>query len=159
MKTNLYKKYINVLLVEDEQAVAFPIQQILSDQHMEVCWVNSGKKALELLKQESFDLMVLDVSLQDMSGFELQQHMLKEQFNSLPIIYMSGVHMDCKSMCSGYDFGGVDYLLKPVDPNVLIRKIQLACATSKQIQELEYIVNEKSSLEETLFDLAEQNLD
>ena len=159
MKLNVSKHCVKILLVEDEEAVAFPIQQILSEHHMDVCWVDTGEKALERLKQESFDLMVLDVSLKDMSGFELQQYIIKENLEVLPIIYMSGLHIDCKDMCRGYDFGGVDYLLKPVEPKVLIRKIQAACATSKHIHELEYIVNEKSSLEEALFDLAKLDLD
>lgn len=104
---------MKVLIVDDDpKAMAFARARLMKEE-LEVLCVDGGKNALEAVRQNRPDLVLLDVEMPDMSGFEVCR-MLKEdiELSSIPIIFLTAAD-DNESRIRGLDLGAVDYVTKP----------------------------------------------
>ena len=112
---------IRVLLVDDEDDFRTTLAKRLRKRELEVAEAESGMSALNLLKQGSFDVVVLDVRMQGMDGIETLKQ-IKTINPQVEVIMLTG-HASVESGIEGMRLGAFDYLMKPCDINDLINKI------------------------------------
>jgi two-component system sensor histidine kinase/response regulator len=113
-----------VLAVDDRRENLAVIAEILSKLGADVVLASSGRDALAMLKEDVFAVMLLDVSMPEMDGYEVARHM-RESGSHVPVILLTGVDRDERCLLKGYDAGVVDFLFKPISPTVVRHKVQV----------------------------------
>src|SRR6201986_3918970 len=131
---------VNVLLVDDQPARLLTYESILSELGQNLISARSGLEALEKLMKDEVAVVLLDVSMPDMDGFEaatlIHQH---PRFEKTPIIFVTGVHVSELDRLKGYKVGAVDYVSIPVVPEILRSKVTVLIelyTKRRQLQEL-----------------------
>jgi signal transduction histidine kinase len=129
---------VNVLLVDDQPARLLTYESILSELGQNLVSANSGLEALEKLMKDEFAVVLLDVSMPDMDGFEaatlIHQH---PRFEKTPIIFVTGVHISELDRLKGYKVGAVDYVSIPVVPEILRSKVAVLVELHLKRRELQ----------------------
>ena len=115
---------IEILLVDDEPRNLDALEAILSDPGYRLIRAGDAEKALRLLLEHDVAAIVLDIKMPGISGFELAQ-LIKgtKRFRQIPIVFLTAYHVDDTDIVAGYGAGAVDYLTKPVNPQILRHKI------------------------------------
>ena len=115
-----------ILLVDDRAENLFALEAILSSLDQELVFVRSGEAAVEAVLADEFAVILLDVVMPGMDGFETSAR-IKERgrIPDVPIIFLTAAGMDPDLAFRGYAAGGVDYISKPFDPWVLRAKVSL----------------------------------
>ena len=115
---------VNILIVDDEPKNLAVLESVLDDPGYRLVRATSGEEALLALMADEFALLVLDVRMPGMTGFELAQ-MIKERKKTsrIPIIFLSAYYNEDQHILEGYVAGAVDFLQKPVNPAVLRSKV------------------------------------
>jgi two-component system CheB/CheR fusion protein len=118
------EKPINILIVDDEPKNLMVLESLLDDPTYRLVRAESADEALLALVVEEFALLILDVRMPGMSGFELAQ-MIKDRKKTakVPIIFLSAYYNEDQHVLDGYGMGAVDYLHKPVNPMILRSKV------------------------------------
>lgn len=111
-----------VLIVDDDEAVLTMLRKVMKSNNIQADTAKSGREALELLAHRQYDLMLLDVNMQGMDGFEVVQAVRARNLQ-LPIIIVSGRKEDYDTLY-GLDIGADDYLTKPFNPITLGAKVK-----------------------------------
>ena len=115
---------VNILLVDDQPARLLTYQSILSDLGQNLVLAHSGTDALDKLLREEFAVVLLDVSMPEMDGFEAAQLIhAHPRFEKTPIIFVTGIHVSELDRLRGYKAGAVDYVSIPVVPEILRSKV------------------------------------
>src|SRR3979409_1005227 len=115
---------VNVLLVDDQPARLLTYESILSELGQNLVSAHSGREALEKLMREEFAVVLLDVSMPGMDGFEAARLIHEHpRFEKTPIIFVSGVPGTDLDHLKGYKVGAVDYVPIPVVPEILRSKV------------------------------------
>ena len=129
---------VNVLLVDDQPARLLTYESILSELGQNLVRAGSGLEALEKLMKDEFAVVLLDVSMPDMDGFEaatlIHQH---PRFEKTPIIFVTGVHISELDRLKGYKVGAVDYVSIPVVPEILRGKVAVLIELYTKRRELQ----------------------
>ena len=127
----------NILLVDDRPDKALAMQTILSDLGQNVVKVNSGKEALRCLLERDFAVILLDVNMPGLDGFETA-HLIRQRksLEHTPIIFVTGISDTETHVSRGYSLGAVDYILTPVMPEVLRTKVSVFVELFKKNMEL-----------------------
>ncbi len=120
-------KSFKVLLIDDEAELIYTLAERLVIRGLDAVPATSGEKALQIMDQKEFDVVVLDVKMPGISGIDLMKEIKKKHPQS-KIILMTGRGSPEESV-KGFREGASDYLLKPVDINTLIDKMQKAMET------------------------------
>jgi len=125
---------MKVLIVDDNTKIMAIAEVHLKKEGLEVLCVEDGKSALESARQEKPDLILLDVDMPDMSGFEVCQ-ILKDdaELVMIPVVFLTAAD-DNESRVRGLDLGAVDYVTKPFDSFELRARVRAALRT-KQLQD------------------------
>ncbi|MCC6144653.1 MAG: two-component system response regulator CreB [Candidatus Hydrogenedentes bacterium] len=110
-----------ILVVEDEPAIADTIVYALRTEGFTVTWHTTGGEALEAIGTRSFDLMVLDVGLPDASGFDICREVRK--VSQLPIVFLTARAAEVDRIV-GLEIGGDDYMAKPFSPRELTARVR-----------------------------------
>jgi two-component system OmpR family response regulator len=113
---------VRVLLVDDEDDFRTTLANRLRKRKMEVAEAESGRSAINLLKQGTFDVVVLDVRMPGMDGIETLKE-IKRIDPQMEVIMLTG-HASVESGIEGMRLGAFDYLMKPCEINELLLKIQ-----------------------------------
>ncbi|MGE4239937.1 ATP-binding response regulator [Ramlibacter sp.] len=115
---------VNILIVDDEPKNLAVLETVLDDPGYRLVRATSGEEALLALMADEFAVLVLDVRMPGMSGFELAA-MVKERKKTsrIPIIFLTAYYNEDQHILEGYGTGAVDYLHKPVNPSVLRSKV------------------------------------
>lgn len=113
---------IRVLLVDDEEDFRQTLAKRMRKRKLEVMEAESGQAAIELLKPQKVDIVVLDVRMPGMDGLEALK-IIKEMSPLVEVIMLTG-HASVESGIEGMRLGAFDYLMKPCDINDLLLKIQ-----------------------------------
>lgn len=121
-----------VLIVDDDEIVRTMLYKVVRSNGIEADTASSGEEALVLAKPDAYDLILLDVNMDGMDGFEVIQH-LRNSGNKTPIIVVSGRKEDYDTLY-GLDIGADDYVTKPFNPIVLGAKVKALIRRSKSIQ-------------------------
>lgn len=131
------KKKVNILMVDDQPAKLLSYEVILSDLDENLIKATSGKEALEQLLKNDIAVVLLDVSMPELGGFELagmiRQH---PRFQQTAIIFISALHLTDRDRLAGYESGGVDYISVPVIPELLRAKVRLFAELHRQTWQL-----------------------
>jgi len=115
---------LRVLVVDDEADFLETIVMRLQRRKIDAYGVDGGKKALEIVENERFDVVVLDVLMPGMDGIETLK-LLKKRKPFIEVIILTG-HGSVESGIQGMQFGAFDYIMKPTDLDELLEKIQQA---------------------------------
>ncbi len=117
---------INILLVDDEPANLLVLETVLEDPGYRLVRAASGSQALLALMEQEFAVLVLDIRLPDMTGFELAAAIKQRRKTSgVPIIFLTAYYDKDQHALEGYETGAVDFLNKPVNPAVLKSKVSV----------------------------------
>ena len=116
---------IKILVVDDREDNLFSIETILENENYIIVKAHSGKAALKiLLTQHDFTLILMDVQMPDMSGFETADLIYqREKLKHIPIIFITAHNHNDEHVFEGYKLGAVDYIYKPINPELLRFKV------------------------------------
>ncbi len=115
---------VNILLVDDYPANLVALSAVLSDPIYNLIEAASGAEAVKIARQTEIALILLDVQMPDMDGFEVARAIRSDPLTKdIPIIFITAVYREEPSVREGYEAGGQDYLGKPFDPEVLKAKV------------------------------------
>ena len=115
-----------ILIVDDRPENILSLSSILKVHSFEVDTATSGEEALKKTLKTEYSLIILDVQMPMMDGFEVAEFLSgNNSTRDIPIIFLSAVNTDKKFITKGYSSGGIDYLTKPVDTDILILKIKI----------------------------------
>jgi len=117
-----------ILIVEDNELNMKLFVDILSFHKFETIKANDGEIAYDLIKKNEFDLIILDIQLPKLTGFELLEKLNKENFKIPPVIITSACAMDCDKQ-KAKEFGIEDYITKPIDINNFIKTVKQKLST------------------------------
>ncbi len=122
---NLDETYrMNILIVDDKPANLLALRKILVKPGLNIIEASSGNDALALVLEHDIALVLLDVQMPDMDGFEVAEIMRgNDETKNIPIIFVTAISIEQKYIFEGYDKGAVDYLFKPLDPDILQSKV------------------------------------
>jgi signal transduction histidine kinase len=136
-----------ILIVDDNQENIFSLKALLTLHSFEVDTASSGEEALKKILTHSYALIILDVQMPEMDGFEVAEAISGySKSKDIPIIFLSAINTHKKFVARGYTSGGIDYVTKPVDPDILLLKIKTFYRLSEQTRQL--MVMEKNLREE-----------
>ena len=126
-----------ILIVDDQKQNLTTMRLILAETHAELYTVSSGKEAIELVADNDFALILLDVQMPGMDGFETAEAMRSGNYVAgIPIIFITANSQDQQDIFQGYDSGAVDYLFKPVDLKILLSKVSFFLELDRKSKEL-----------------------
>lgn len=124
------RQNIKVLIADDEVEFASTLQTRLNLRKFKTMMTNSGKATLAALTEDQPDVLVLDLKMPDLDGLEVLAR-VKETYPAIQVIILTG-HGSFEAGREGMELGAFDYIMKPVDLNLLISKIEEACQTSNE---------------------------
>ncbi|MBW4520042.1 MAG: response regulator [Scytolyngbya sp. HA4215-MV1] len=129
---------VNILLVDDHNENLVALEAVLSIMEQNLVKARSGEEALRCLLSQDFAVILLDVQMPDIDGFETA-HLIRQRPRSqhTPIIFITGFSTSEMWQMKGYALGAVDYLLKPIDPAILISKVTVFVELFKKTAEVQ----------------------
>lgn len=140
---------MNILLVDDQHSKLLTYEAMLSELGENLIIAHSGIEALEQLLKQDVALILMDVSMPGMNGFEtaemIHQH---PRFQNTPIIFVSGIHMTDLDRMKGYEHGAVDYVLVPISPPLLQAKVRVFADLHRKTRQLEVLNARITTLQE-----------
>jgi signal transduction histidine kinase len=126
-----------ILIVDDEPKSLFALQELLASLGQTLLVAQSGEEALKLALKHDFAVILLDVRMPGMDGFETAKMIRgRERSQATPIIFLTAQADEMTSMFKGYAVGAVDYLMKPVVPDVLKSKVAIFVELHKKSERL-----------------------
>lgn len=126
-----------ILIVDDNAQNIFSLKQLLELHKFRVDSAASGQEALKKILQNEYSLIILDVQMPDMDGFEVAEAISGySKSKDIPIIFLSAINTHKKYITKGYGSGGVDYVTKPFDPDILLLKVKTFYKLSEQHRKL-----------------------
>src|ERR1700741_480707 len=137
---------VKILVVDDREDNLFSIETILEKTGYNIVKANSGRAALKiLLSQHDFSLILMDVQMPDLSGFETATIIYeRDKLKTIPIIFITAHDYNEEYIFKGYKMGGVDYIYKPINPELLRVKVGVFVELYRKNQQL--ILHEKKLL-------------
>lgn len=119
------KVHINILLVDDHPENLLALEAVLSSPEYKVIKANSGQEALKWVLNEEFAVILMDVQMPGLDGFETAR-LIKQRNKSkeIPIIFITALSQASEHVQKGYAAGGMDYIFKPFEPSVLLKKVE-----------------------------------
>jgi PAS domain S-box-containing protein len=120
---------IKLLLVDDDQRNLIALQAVLSGSMYDLFVANSGAQAIELARRHDFAVILLDIQMPGMDGFETARTLKAiEDCREAAIIFITAFYPEDRFVRRGYAVGAIDYLTKPFDPEILRTKVDLYSA-------------------------------
>src|SRR5262245_20898085 len=129
---------VNILMVDDQPAKLLSYEAVLAPLGENLIKASSGKEALELLLRHEIAVVLVDVCMPDLDGFELAA-MIREhpRHQRAALIFVSAVHMTDIDRLRGYECGGVDYVSVPVEPQILRARVSVFADLYRKTRQLE----------------------
>lgn len=117
---------VKILLAEDGEVHARILIAVLEKAGFEITHVGSGTEAYDAIKKQNFDLLITDIMMPGMSGFELMSRLKIE--NGLPPTVVLTAKQDEVDVLRGLELGALDYVSKPISPGIILAKVKKALA-------------------------------
>lgn len=129
---------VNILLIDDQPARLLTYEAILSNLDVECVRASSGREALKQLLVKDFALILLDVNMPEMDGFETAR-LIREhpRWERTPIIFVTGINVSNLDQLKGYEVGAIDYISVPVVPEILRTKVRVLVELHQRRRDLE----------------------
>lgn len=152
---------INILLIDDRPENLIALESILDDPGFNLIKATSGQQALSYVLEYEFALILTDVQMPGMDGFETAELLRgKSESEHIPIIFVTASNKEQKYVFKGYEAGAVDYLFKPVEPAILKSKVTIFINLYRQQKLIRYqadnLKQKMEQLKETNFKLEEK---
>lgn len=126
-----------ILIVDDRPENIYSLQKLLELNRYRVDTASSGEEALRKILKNTYFLIILDVQMPGMDGFEVAEAITGySKSKDIPIIFLSAVNVEKKFIEKGYLAGGLDYVTKPFDPDILLLKVGTFYRLHQQTREL-----------------------
>jgi len=124
---------VSILLVDDQPSKLLAHATVLADPEQTIVTATSGREALECLLKQDFAVVLLDVNMPDINGFEIAM-MIRQRprYEHTPILFITGYNTSDIDRLKGYDIGAADYLFLPVIPSVLKAKVRVFVKLAQQ---------------------------
>jgi signal transduction histidine kinase len=146
-----HKEKVNVLMVDDQPSKLLTYEAILAELHENLITARSGNEALDLLLKNDVAVVLTDVSMPDMDGFELADTVRQHpRFQRMAIIFISAVCLTDLDRLKGYQTGAVDYISVPIIPELLRAKVSVFAELHRRAQQLEALNRELRRLSNSL---------
>jgi len=127
-----------ILIVDDKPENILSLRKTLEQHDFEVDTALSGEEALKKILKNNYALIILDVQMPSMDGFEVAETISGySKARDVPILFLSAVNKDKKFIAKGYASGGLDYITKPVDPDILLLKVKTFIKLYEQNRQLQ----------------------
>src|SRR6202049_588682 len=144
---HLMKDRVNILMVDDQPAKLLSYEVMLGELDENLIKASSAKEALELLLRNDVAVVLMDVSMPEVDGFELgdmiRQH---PRFQKTAIIFISAVHLTDLDQLKAYQRGAVDYISVPIVPELLRAKVSVFADLHRKTRQMEMLNGELRSL-------------
>jgi len=128
---------ITLLLIDDKESNLFALEQLLDKPDRVLLKATNGKDGLKIALNQEIDLILLDVQMPEMNGFEVAQVLKSnKRTRDIPIIFASAEMKERQSIIQGFEEGAVDYLSKPLDPELTKAKVAVLLKIQLQKREL-----------------------
>src|SRR5215813_3590358 len=142
MKMNQQDR-VNILMVDDQVAKLLTYEVMLGELGENLLKANSGREALEHLLKTDIAVVLMDVSMPEIDGFELTEIIRQHpRYQKMAIIFISAVHMTDLDRLKGYEYGAVDYIAVPVIPDLLRAKVSVFAELYRKTRQLEGLNHE-----------------
>jgi len=136
---------VNILLVDDEPANLLALEAILEGLGQNLIRANSGTEALRQVLDNDFAVILLDIQMPGLSGIETAAAIReRERSRHIPIIFLTGMDKTQETMFQGYSAGAVDYLVKPLQTDVLMAKVGVFIELAQARQRLHLEIEERT---------------
>lgn len=149
---------INILLVDDHPENLLALEAVLSEENYNLVRANSGEEALRCLLKDDFAVIVMDVQMPGMDGFETARFIKsRDRTKDIPIIFITATSKEAEHYFTGYSVGAIDYMVKPFVPQTLKSKIEgfvrLYISNKKLQRQTQLLEEQTRKLEKTNQDL------
>jgi two-component system cell cycle response regulator len=129
---------IDILIVDDIEENLVALEAILESPDLNIVKASSGNEALSLMFDYNFALVLMDVQMPEMDGYETAEIMRNnKQLKQTPILFVTAINKQEQHIFKGYEKGAVDYLFKPLDPQILKCKVNVFLELFRQRKSLE----------------------
>src|ERR1700761_2678500 len=142
---------VNILMVDDQPGKLLSYEAILSELGENLIKASSGREALEHLLKTDVAVVLMDVSMPEIDGFQLADMIRQHpRFQKTAIIFISGIHLTDLDRLQGYQRGAVDYISVPVNPELLRAKVSVFADLHRKTRQLEQLNHELRHLSGSL---------
>lgn len=146
-----FGKHFTILLVDDREENLYALEKTLQNDHLKMIKCLSGEEALKIALKEDIALILLDVQMPGMDGFEVAEILASsKKTKNIPIIFITAISKEKEFILKGYEKGAVDYIPKPVDSDLLKTKVDLFLKLFEQHRELEKAREELEATNQSL---------
>jgi len=115
-----------ILIVDDREENLIALERLLQDINADIITAHSGNEALQQMIEHEFALVLMDVQMPEMDGFEAVQIMRdQKELETTPVIFISAIYKEEHFTIKGIESGAVDFIVKPIIPEVLLGKVRV----------------------------------
>lgn len=140
-----------LLVVDDTSANLIAMRRLLRHVDAEIIEAENGEAALGACLDHDFALILLDINMPGMDGFEVASALQDEESTrNIPIIFLTAAYGDDVSRLKGYDAGAVDFITKPVEPAILLSKVKIFLELHQQRYQVEHTLEQLFQLNKEL---------
>jgi diguanylate cyclase len=140
-----------VLLVDDNPQNLVAMEMVLEDMNLDIVKTTSGKDALTALMIDEYALVLLDVQMPEMDGFEVAELMQNNShLKNIPIVFVTAINKEDRYVKKSMEVGAVDYLFKPIDSTILISKVKIFVDYYLQNKKMVRLVDELNKTQASL---------
>jgi signal transduction histidine kinase len=148
---------VNILMVDDQPAKLLTYEVMLAELNENLIKATSGKEALDHLLRNDIGVVLMDVSMPDLDGFELAEMIRQHpRFQQTAIIFVSAVHLTDLDRVKGYQRGAVDYISVPVIPEVLRAKVSVFAELHRKTKQMEALNDQLRQLSSRLMAMQDE---
>ena len=148
MIANSKKTQPNVLLVDDKDDNLFSLSNILRDETCHVLISKSGKECLNLMLKQEIACILLDIQMPEIDGFMVAKTIRQTNKNT-PIVFVTAYDITHEQSKLGFELGILDYLIKPLSPNIVRAKVMMYCKLYQTNKEVEQLRNQNGIINDT----------
>ncbi|MDZ5471632.1 PAS domain S-box protein [Bacillus sp. 31A1R] len=152
------KQTVNILMVDDRQENLLALEAVLSSPEYRLISAKSGEEALRWVLKEEFAVILMDVQMPGLNGFDTAKIILeREKTKNIPIIFITALSQTFENVLHGYSVGAIDYILKPFDPIILKCKVEGFVSiylNQKKVKEQKEVISKRTKeLEQAYYKL------
>src|ERR1700736_5964423 len=148
---------VNILMVDDQPAKLLSYEVILKELNENLIKAHSGREALDQLLKNEIAVVLMDVSMPELDGFELAEMIRQHpRFQKTAIIFISAVHLTDVDRLKGYERGAVDYISVPIIPELLRAKVSVFAELHRKARQLEALNQELNRLSNSLMNAQDE---
>ena len=127
-----------ILYVDDKSSNLYSVKEIFEDSDITCDCLQESERVFKILTTTQYDLLILDIQMPHKDGFELARDIKADtRFREMPILFLTAEYSTTDSIMRGLDMGAEDYLTKPIDPSILLKKVEISLSKRTGKEELE----------------------